>query len=78
MSTVRWSWSDYLLIEQISDVRYNPAKPLQFTIDYAHFTSVQNDFTLTLVCKKPRHATRWVEALKLLLRAHAHGAAAVE
>ena len=73
MGTIRWSWSDYLLIEQITDVRYNPAKPLHFAIHYAHFTSVQNDFILTLVCKRLRHATRWVLALQLLLRAHAHG-----
>ena len=36
MSTLRWSWTDYLLIDEVLDVRYDTAKPCVFAIHYAH------------------------------------------
>ena len=52
MSTLRWSWTDYLLIDEVIDVRYDANKPNVFIIHYAPIYSQQTDLTLTLV----RHA----------------------
>ena len=41
MSTLRWSWTDYLLIDEIIDVRYAATKPNVFIIHYAHIYSQQ-------------------------------------
>ena len=73
LSTLRWSWTDYLLVDEIIDVQYKQSQPLTFTIVYAHSAmSLQADLTLTLACKKQKHAMHWVSALQLLCHAYAH------
>ena len=71
LSTIRWSWEDFLLIDEIIHIRYTPSKPLNFTVIYSHSASQQADLSLTLVCKKPRQAQQWYMALNLLRRAYA-------
>ena len=54
MSTLRWSWTDYLLIDEVLDVRYDTAKPCVFAIHYAHIYSQQ----VAPPCRPlPRHGT---------------------
>ena len=65
-----------LPFDEIIDVRYDPAKPLGFVVHYAPIHSQQADLTLSLVCKRPKHALQWATALALLRR-HARCRAAV-
>ena len=42
-STLRWSWSDFLLVDEITDVRLSPSNPLTFYVKYAPLTSSTDD-----------------------------------
>ena len=72
LSSVRWSWKDYLLIDEIVDVRPSQEKPLAFVLVYSQ-VSAPADRTLTFVCKTLKHARQWVRALRLLRHAYARG-----
>ena len=70
ITLIRWSWRDYLLIDEIVDVRSSTDKPLHITITYSPFSSSANR-TLSIVCKTLRHAEQWVRSLRLLRRSYA-------
>ena len=48
LSTPRWSWADFLLVDEITDVRLSPSNPLMFYVKYAPLTSASDDEVLTL------------------------------
>ena len=60
LSTLRWSWTDYMLVDEIIDVRYSPQKPLYFTILYAHGGLHVQDL-------REASVSSWAEVEKLLL-----------
>ena len=72
MSTIRWSWADSILLTDIKDAQRTPGSSLAFTLHYERDGSaVRGDRILSLIAKRPRHAERWVAAVKLLVRAFA-------
>jgi len=72
LTSIRWSWTDYLLIDEITDIRPSVDKPLHFVLMYSQ-VSTPADRTLTLVCKTLKHAQQWVRTLRLLRQAYARG-----
>ena len=64
LTSIRWSWHDYLLIDEIVDIRPSTDKPLHFVLMYSQ-VSAPADRTLTLVCKTLKHAQQWVRSLRV-------------
>ena len=71
-TSIRWSWTDYLLIDELVDVRTSSDKPLHFVVLYSQVSSLA-DRTLTVVCKSHSDAEQWVRSLRLLRQAYARG-----
>ena len=56
----------------ITAIEYTPQRnPILFKIVYQDRQHLA-DLTLTLMCKSPKHAQRWVDALRLLCHAWAY------
>ena len=70
-TSIRWSWTDYLLIDELVDVRTSSDKPLHFVVLYSGLLSRRPH--LTVVCKSHSDAEQWVRSLRLLRQAYARG-----
>jgi hypothetical protein len=70
MSSIRWSWKDMVLVDELTNIIHSPARPLNFRVYFSDAVQ-QTDLDLTFLCRKARHAQHWVTALDLLQRAYA-------
>lgn len=67
-TTLRWSWTDSLLLDEIANIEYAPGST-SFTIQYFQDpTTYGAKLSLSLVCRSIDEAARWVHALSGLQR----------